>query len=106
MRIEPRIAFGEPQEAFLAVLDEIVPCPENCWQRDRDPCPFRHRRALGRVVDLWLLLDVLDSERDVMGDAIRFDNGFAGSVLAVAVVQNIGHRQDGLERIALCTACR
>ena len=58
------------------------------------------------MLDLRLLPDVIDREPDVMGDAVRFDDGLAGSIVAMALVEHVGHRQDGLERIALRAARR
>ena len=58
------------------------------------------------MIDPWFLPDVIDREPDVMGDAMRFDNGLADSIIAVALVEHVGHRQNGFECIALSAASR
>ena len=56
------------------------------------------------MLDPRFLPDVVDREADVMGHAGGFDDGLAGGIVAVALLEHVGHRQDGLERIALSAA--
>jgi hypothetical protein len=44
---------------------------------------------------------VIDSEGYVMGDAIRLDDRAAPSILALMLIEHVGHRQDGFQCIAL-----
>jgi len=58
MRIEPPVAFREPQKSVPAVLNEVPSIIDR--QLDCDLGALRHGRALGRVRDLRFLFDVFD----------------------------------------------
>src|SRR5262249_38735511 len=41
-----------------------------------------------------------------MRDAVRLNDSVAYRILATVLIEHVGHRQDGLERVALSTARR
>ena len=62
--------------------------------------------GVGRVDDLRLVVDVIDTELDAVRDAAGLDDRHAGRVAALAPVEHVAHGQDGLQRVALRAAGR
>jgi hypothetical protein len=101
MRIEPRICFRQFDEAMAILLQQRnVGGP-----LARDFGSDADRRRHLRVAYLRLVVDVIDPEFDAVLDAARLDNRHPHRFMVVFVlfgaIEDVAHREDGLERIAL-----
>ena len=95
--LERGFAYIRVSTVFILVFDRSLGRPEYG--------DARTGRDLGTgrgVTDNRLLPDLIDREQDAMLDATRLDPSLA---LALAA-EHVGHRQDGLQRVALAATRR
>src|SRR5215471_7058641 len=107
VRIEPHIRLHQQLEAALCERQPILTPPAGFGPLHRDGGPARAGAWRHRMGELGLAVDMIDAELDAMQLPARLDDGDADGlgidlpVVVVLAVKDVGHRQNGLQRIAL-----